>query len=146
MRGNNESWKAAKPKSCHGHPANSCCALCNKYSLFYHTGYYSTTADNVPMYFATVLRTLFSVCVPLFMILSGFLLCNKTLKKGYYSGIRKTIIVYILVAIACIIYKSCNGSYTLTPLTFLRVFWFFGCKLFLVHRNVHRSVFNCTVS
>lgn len=86
--------------------------------FFYHTGYYSTTADNVPMYFATVLRTLFSVCVPLFMILSGFLLCNKTLKKGYYSGIRKTIIVYILVAIACMIYKSIVGSYTLTPLTF----------------------------
>ena len=52
------------------------------------------------------------------MILSGFLLCNKTLKKGYYSGIRKTIIVYILVAIACMIYKSIVGSYTLTPLTF----------------------------
>lgn len=86
--------------------------------FFYHTGYYNTTADNVPMYFATVLRTLFSVCVPLFMILSGFLLCNKTLKKGYYSGIRKTIIVYILVAIACMIYKSIVGSYTLTPLTF----------------------------
>ena len=97
--------------------------------FFYHTGYYSTTADNVPMYFATVLRTLFSVCVPLFMILSGFLLCNKTLKKGYYSGIRKTIIVYILVAIACIIYKSCNGSYTLTPLTFfMGIFDFTGAN------------------
>ena len=97
--------------------------------FFYHTGYYSTTADNVPMYFATVLRTLFSVCVPLFMILSGFLLCNKTLKKGYYSGIRKTIIVYILVAIACIIYKSCNGSYTLTPLTFFTgIFDFTGAN------------------
>ena len=81
------------------------------------------------MYFATVLRTLFSVCVPLFMILSGFLLCNKTLKKGYYSGIRKTIIVYILVAIACIIYKSCNGSYTLTPLTFfMGIFDFTGAN------------------
>ena len=97
--------------------------------FFYHTGYYSTTADNVPMYFATVLRTLFSVCVPLFMILSGFLLCNKTLKKGYYSGIRKTIIVYILVAIACIIYKSCNGSYTLTTLTFFTgIFDFTGAN------------------
>lgn len=97
--------------------------------FFYHTGYYSTTADNVPMYFATVLRTLFSVCVPLFMILSGFLLCNKTLKKGYYSGIRKTIIVYILVAIACIIYKSCNGSYTLTTLTFFTgIFDFSGAN------------------
>ncbi len=97
--------------------------------FFYHTGYYNTTADNVPMYFATVLRTLFSVCVPLFMILSGFLLCNKTLKKGYYSGIRKTIIVYILVAIACIIYKSCNGSYTLTTLTFFTgIFDFSGAN------------------
>ena len=86
--------------------------------FFYHSGYYYTTNDNAVMYFATVLRTLCSVCVPLFMILSGFLLCNKTLKKGYYSGIRKTIIVYILVAIACMIYKSIVGSYTLTPLTF----------------------------
>ena len=97
--------------------------------FFYHTGYYNTTADNDLMYFATVLRTLFSVCVPLFMILSGFLLCNKTLKKGYYSGIRKTIIVYILVAIACIIYKSCNGSYTLTTLTFFTgIFDFSGAN------------------
>lgn len=97
--------------------------------FFYHTGYYNTTADNDLMYFATVLRTLFSVCVPLFMILSGFLLCNKTLKKGYYSGIRKTIIVYILVAIACIIYKSCNGSYTLTTLTFfMGIFDFTGAN------------------
>ena len=86
--------------------------------FFYHSGYYYTTNDNAVMYFATVLRTLCSVCVPLFMILSGFLLCNKTLKKGYYSGIRKTIIVYILVAIACMIYKSIVGSYTLTPFTF----------------------------
>ena len=86
--------------------------------FFYHSGYYYTTNDNAVMYFATVLRPLCSVCVQLFMILSGFLLCNKTLKKGYYSGIRKTIIVYILVAIACMIYKSIVGSYTLTPLTF----------------------------
>lgn len=97
--------------------------------FFYHSGYYYTTNDNAVMYFATVLRTLFSVCVPLFMILSGFLLCNKTLKKGYYSGIRKTIIVYILVAIACIIYKSCNGSYTLTTLTFFTgIFDFSGAN------------------
>lgn len=97
--------------------------------FFYHSGYYYTTNDNAVMYFATVLRTLFSVCVPLFMILSGFLLCNKTLKKGYYSGIRKTIIVYILVAIACIIYKSCNGSYTLTTLTFFTgIFDFTGAN------------------
>ena len=86
--------------------------------FFYHSGFYYTTIDNPAMYFATVLRTLFSVCVPLFMILSGYLLCNKTLKKGYYSGIRKTIIVYILVAVACIIYKSCVGTYELTGLTF----------------------------
>ena len=46
-----------------------------------------------------------------------------------YSGIRKTIIVYILVAIACIIYKSCNGSYTLTTLTFFTgIFDFSGAN------------------
>lgn len=35
------------------------------------------------------LRTLFSVCVPLFMILSGFLLCNKTLKKAITQEYEK---------------------------------------------------------
>lgn len=97
--------------------------------FFYHSGYYYTNNDNVEMYFATVIRTFCAVCVPLFMILSGFLLCNKTLKKGYYSGIRKTVIVYILVAIACIIYKSIIGSYTLTPLTFFTgIFDFTGAN------------------
>lgn len=92
------------------------CVICIHF--FYHTGFYKTTEDTVEMYFATVLRTFFSVCVPLFMILSGFLLCNKTLKKGYYSGIRKTVIIYILAAIACIIYKSCIGVYALDTLSF----------------------------
>ena len=114
--------------------------------FFYHSGYYYTTNDNAVMYFATVLRTLCSVCVPLFMILSGFLLCNKTLKKGYYSGIRKTIIVYILVAIACMIYKSIVGSYTLTPLTFFTGILDFTGANYSWYIEMYRLVFACSVS
>ena len=58
------------------------------------------------MFLALAMRTLFSVCVPLFMILTGYLMSRKELKKGYYKGIRKTVIVFILATFACMIFKS----------------------------------------
>ena len=60
-----------------------------------------------PLYYLMILmKTLFSACVPLFMILTGYLMCGKTLSKKYYRGIRKTIIVFILASIACMFFKS----------------------------------------
>lgn len=58
------------------------------------------------MFLAVGMRTLFGVCVPLFMILTGYLMSKKELQKGYYKGIRKTVIVFILATFACMIFKS----------------------------------------
>lgn len=58
------------------------------------------------MYIAVVMRTLFSVCVPLFMLLTGYLMSKKTLSKKYYSGITKTLVVFVISTLACMIYKN----------------------------------------
>ncbi len=46
--------------------------------FFLHNGFYYETVQGTSMYIMTLMRTLFSVCVPLFMILTGYLMCNKT--------------------------------------------------------------------
>ena len=41
------------------------------------------------MFLMTLMRTAFMVCVPLFLMLTGYLMHQKQLKKGYYTGILK---------------------------------------------------------
>ena len=60
-----------------------------------------------PLFFLMIfMKTLFSACVPLFMILTGYLMCNKTLSRKYYKGIRKTLVIFVLASIACMFFKS----------------------------------------
>ena len=71
--------------------------------FFLHNGFYSQTIEGTPMYVAVVMRTLFSVCVPLFMLLTGYLMSKKELSKKYYSGITKTLVVFVISTLACMI-------------------------------------------
>lgn len=79
--------------------------------FFLHNGFYSQVVSGFPMYIAVTMRTLFSVCVPLFLILTGYLMCKKTLSRKYYKGIVKTLIVFVLSTIACILFKYYSVRY-----------------------------------
>ncbi len=72
---------------------------------FLHTGFYSQIVSGERMYVAVLARTMFMVCVPLFMILTGYLMNKKQISKKYYMGLEKTISIYILASLACILYK-----------------------------------------
>lgn len=79
--------------------------LVNSVHFFLYNGFYSETVQGPTYFVMTVMRVLFTACVPLFMILTGYLMCKKELSKSYYKGIRKTLIIYVLASIACIIFK-----------------------------------------
>ncbi len=87
--------------------------------FFLHNGFYSQIVQGVPMYIACLMRTLFSVCVPLFMILTGYLMSKKTLSKKYYSGITKTLVVFVISTLACMIYKNIAENAVLDLKSFL---------------------------
>ncbi len=82
--------------------------------FFLNNGFYSQTVQGTEMFIMVCMRTLFSVCVPLFIILTGYLMSKKTLSKKYYSGIAKTLIVFVLSTIACMIFKSIHFKTTYT--------------------------------
>lgn len=50
-------------------------------------------------------RTFSMICVPLFMLMSGYLMKNKRLEKAYYKGILRVLWLYLLAAIACILFR-----------------------------------------
>lgn len=80
--------------------------LVNSVHFFLYNGFYTETVGGVTYFVMTVMRVLFTACVPLFMILTGYLMSKKTLSKGYYKGIRKTLIIYALATLACMVFKT----------------------------------------
>ncbi len=71
-----------------------------------NSGFYEVPIIGTRLYFMTVARCFFMICVPLFLVLTGFLMCNKKLEKGYYGKITKTLFVYALASILCVLFKK----------------------------------------
>lgn len=57
------------------------------------------------MYTMTILCTFAYICVPLFILLTGYLMCQKKLSYTYYKGIRKTLAIYLLASLVCLAYR-----------------------------------------
>ncbi len=73
--------------------------------FFLNNGFYNQPMLGLRMCVMTVMRTGFMICVPLFLMLSGYLMNKKTLSAKYYKGIIKTFGIYVLASIACLVYK-----------------------------------------
>lgn len=83
--------------------------------FFLNSGYYSEPMIGTKMLLLTILRTAFVFCVPLFIMLSGYLLNKKTLSGKYYLGIAKTLGIYVLASLACILYDASQHGTEYTP-------------------------------
>lgn len=58
------------------------------------------------MFLMVILRVAFISCVPIFMLLSGYLLSSKRPCREYYKGIWKTLAIYLLASMACILFRA----------------------------------------
>lgn len=88
--------------------------------FFLNNGFYSEIVTGNKMLIMCIMRTLFGVCVPLFILLTGYLMSQKTLSRKYYLGIRKTLVIYLLASFACMIYRV---SYLKVEFTFKSAFF-----------------------
>lgn len=79
-----------------------------------NTGFYGVPVEGGVMLFQCIFRSFFMVCVPLFMILTGYLMWQKTLSRRYYRGICKTLEIYVLASIACLLFKKFALGYHVT--------------------------------
>lgn len=85
-----------------------CVALFSVISVhfFLNTGFYNSLFVGVRMYFATMIRMASMVCVPLFLLLSGYLMKNKRATGSYYSKLIRTVSLYIIASFCCWLYRT----------------------------------------
>ncbi len=74
--------------------------------FFLNTGFYGTEIRGETMFAAITARTMFMVCVPLFLLLTGYLMKNKKVSLRYYTGIGKVIFVYLLSTAAMLLFRK----------------------------------------
>ncbi len=66
-----------------------------------HIGYYEGPQVSVCGYILALFRAVFITCVPLFLLLSGFLCNEKKLNLYYYLGITRIILTYFMAGAIC---------------------------------------------
>ena len=74
--------------------------------FFANTYFYTTPLMGKNMYLETFLRMSFIICVPLFLMLTGYLQSNKMPNKSYYRNIFPIIIIYIIYSLLSILYAK----------------------------------------
>lgn len=77
--------------------------------FFLYSGFGKYNLQGTSMLFLSLVRPLFITCVPLFLMLTGYLMNRKTYSVKYFFGIRKTLFVYIIATIVCILFKHFSG-------------------------------------
>ena len=73
--------------------------------FFLNNGFYSKEITSVGDFFLILFRELFFTCVPLFLILTGYLNGHQKFNKNYVYKILKILISYFLIAIICVLVK-----------------------------------------
>lgn len=74
--------------------------------FFLYTGFESETVSGIGMYFKVCLRNGLMICVPLFLLLSGYLMLNKRPTRQYYGKLAKTLFIYFAASICCGAYSA----------------------------------------
>ncbi|MBQ8970236.1 MAG: acyltransferase family protein [Lachnospiraceae bacterium] len=67
--------------------------------FYLNCGYYYTPLQGGKMYVMTAARWLFLICVPLYMILTGYLKCNKTISKEHYLSLVPILTAYVVISV-----------------------------------------------
>ncbi len=67
--------------------------------FFLNSGYYQEKMNGIAMIIMTTVRSFFIICVPMFIVLTGYLMNRKELSKSYYKGIKRTLIIYFMCSV-----------------------------------------------
>ena len=74
--------------------------------FFLYNGFYGEPCNGWQMYLLTLARCACMVCVPVFLLLTGYLMTERTFSKRHYRGIDKVLGVYVLCAVVCVLVKK----------------------------------------
>ena len=72
---------------------------------YLRNGFYYREAANVPGFIALMSRSMLMCCVPLFMVLTGYLKCSKQWNLRYYRSLLPILLSYLIISLIHLPYK-----------------------------------------
>lgn len=79
--------------------------------FFLNNNFYNTDINCTRMYIMGAMRKFFMICVPLFLLTTGFLMHKKEFSAKYYKSICNIIIPYIIISVFTLIAKIFLSKY-----------------------------------
>lgn len=98
----------------------------NGVHFFRNSGFYSVPVEGAQMMIMCVFRSLFIICVPMFLMLSGYLMNKKELSKKYFWGITKTLGTYFICSVAFAFFMKAVFGKSVTVKSFITDLFSFG--------------------
>lgn len=106
--------------------------------FYLNCGYYSAPLISRKLFIMTSARWLFMVCVPLYVMVTGYLKSNKTISKKHYMSLIPLFIAYLAISIykMLIVNRVYGALYTLDfavkNIANYQIAWYMGMYLSLV--------------
>lgn len=88
--------------------------------FFQNSGYYETGIQGLGMVLATMARMACMTCVPLFIMLTGWLCVNRRWSPGYYRKLLPVLLTYVLAGCLCMLFDVIRLGAGITPLGAVR--------------------------
>ena len=73
--------------------------------FYLRNGFYYTEITDLSGFIAVMFRPILMCCVPLFMILTGYLKCSKKWDLRYYRSLFPILVSYLLISLIHLPYK-----------------------------------------
>lgn len=91
--------------------------------FFYNNGFYYEPQKGMEMIAADIVRWLTFSCVPLFIILTGYLKGEARLSRKYYKGIIPILTAWIVISIICMVFKGVYVGTKQSPIQWIAEFF-----------------------
>ena len=72
--------------------------------FFLYSGYNDVVMEGPVMFVMTAAKSLFRTCVPIFITLTGYLMCEKKLSLRYFKGIIRVLAIYVVFSVVYTVY------------------------------------------
>ena len=83
--------------------------------FFLNSGFYDAPLQGAGMAVNAVVRMTFMTCVPLFLVLTGYLCVDRRWSADYYRKLLPVLLTYLLAGAACLAFRVLRLGQMLTP-------------------------------